>query len=100
MMIFYRRSGAAWRGRSSRQRTLNDDELRAVWRAAEACPGPYGSLVRFILLTATRRQEAAEVHQWKYVDGQIINLNSNLCLDATNQQSWYAARHRYVRRFF
>jgi integrase len=43
---------------SARDRTLNDDELRAVWEAAEATPGPYGPLVRFILLTATRCSEA------------------------------------------
>jgi integrase len=30
-----------------------------VWRSAEAFPGPYGALVRFLLLTATRRAEAA-----------------------------------------
>jgi len=30
-----------------------------VWRAAEASAGPFGRLVRFILLTAARRTEAA-----------------------------------------
>jgi len=43
----------------ARERTLTDDELRAVWRAAEASAGPFGRLVRFILLTAARRTEAA-----------------------------------------
>jgi integrase len=43
----------------ARDRTLSDDELRAVWRAAEATEGFFGYLVRFILLTATRRNEAA-----------------------------------------
>jgi integrase len=43
----------------ARERMLSDDELRAVWRAAEATEGFYGYLVRFILLTATRRNEAA-----------------------------------------
>jgi integrase len=42
-----------------RQRILNDDELRAVWRAAEAQPNAFGCLVQFLLLTATRRNEAA-----------------------------------------
>jgi hypothetical protein len=42
-----------------RQRILTDDELRAVWRAAESGVGPYGALIRFILLTAVRREEAA-----------------------------------------
>jgi integrase len=51
----------------SRDRILSDDELRAVWRAAEAFSGPYGHMVRFLLLTATRRGEAtgmarSEIH--------------------------------------
>src|SRR5215470_492737 len=43
----------------ARERILTDDELRAVWRAAETSAGPFGRLVRFILLTAARRTEAA-----------------------------------------
>jgi integrase len=43
----------------ARERKLGDDELRAVWKAAETFKGPFGCLVRFILLTATRRQETA-----------------------------------------
>jgi integrase len=43
----------------ARQRVLTEDELRAVWRTAEAFPGPYGYFTRFLLLTATRRDEAA-----------------------------------------
>jgi integrase len=44
-----------------RDRILNDDELRAVWKAAEASPGPFGYFVRYILLTVTRRNEAARM---------------------------------------
>jgi integrase len=44
-----------------RQRILTDDELRAVWTAAEGLQTPFGWLVRFILLTATRRNEAARM---------------------------------------
>jgi integrase len=47
-----------------RTRSLSDDELRAVWRAAEGRPGTaYGHLVRFILLTATRLREAADMNR-------------------------------------
>ena len=46
-----------------RERTLTDDELRAVWKAATAFPGPFGYMVRFILLTATRRNEAANMER-------------------------------------
>ena len=47
----------------ARERVLSDDELRAVWRAAESFPGPYGHLLPFILLTATRLREAAQMHR-------------------------------------
>ena len=45
----------------ARERTLTDDELRAIWRAADADPGPFGAMVQFILLTAARRNEAADM---------------------------------------
>ena len=45
----------------ARKRVLTDDELRAVWRAAEATPTAYGHLVKFIILTATRLREASDM---------------------------------------
>ena len=48
-------------GERARERTLTDDELRAVWRAAEGSGGPFGRLVQFILLTAARRTEAGAI---------------------------------------
>jgi hypothetical protein len=45
----------------ARERTLEDHELRAVWRTASAFPYPYGPLVRFLLLTAVRLREASEM---------------------------------------
>jgi integrase len=42
-----------------RQRILSDDELRAIWGAVEAHPSVFGRLMQFLLLTATRRNEAA-----------------------------------------
>jgi integrase len=47
----------------ARDRVLSDDELRAVWRASETFPGPYGHLLRFITLTAARLREAAEMRR-------------------------------------
>jgi integrase len=52
----------------ARSRILNDDELRAVWRAADSKQGPFGHYVRFLLLTAARRNEAAHV-RWSEVVG-------------------------------
>jgi integrase len=44
-----------------RTRVLSDDELRAVWRAAEASGGLFDRYVQFLLLTAVRRNEAADM---------------------------------------
>jgi integrase len=46
-------------GERARERILTDDELRAVWKAAGESAGPFGPMMRFILLTACRRSEAA-----------------------------------------
>ena len=51
----------------ARTRTLNDEELRRVWKATET-PGPFPALVRFLLLTGARRSEAAEI-PWAEIDG-------------------------------
>jgi integrase len=51
-----------------RERDLNDDELRAVWRASEATAGPFGAFVKFLLLTGARRSEAAEM-TWSEIAG-------------------------------
>jgi integrase len=45
----------------ARTRTLADDELRVIWRAADASTGVFGSYVQFLLLTATRRTEASRM---------------------------------------
>jgi integrase len=45
----------------ARDRILTDDELRAVWKAAQTSTGVFGYFVRFILLTAARRSEAADM---------------------------------------
>jgi integrase len=45
----------------ARARILTDDELRAIWKSADATPGPFGAFVQFLLLTAARRGEAASM---------------------------------------
>jgi integrase len=52
----------------ARSRILNDDELRAVWRAADSMQGPFGGYVQFLLLTAARRNEAAHM-RWSEIKG-------------------------------
>jgi integrase len=57
----------------ARQRILTDDELRAVWSAAEASAGLFGPFVQFLLLTACRRTEAAAMASSE-VDGGVWTI--------------------------
>jgi integrase len=52
----------------ARTRILTDDEIRAVWRAADNMAGPFGHYCKFLLLTAARRNEAAHL-QWSEIKG-------------------------------
>jgi integrase len=55
-----------------RERVLSDDELCAVWRAAESTRGPFGSFVQLTLLTAARRNEAARIKRDEVSNGNWI----------------------------
>ena len=57
----------------ARTRTLTDDELRAIWRAADEINAPFAGLVRFLLLTAARRREAERL-PWTEIDGAMWAL--------------------------
>jgi integrase len=52
----------------ARDRILNDEELRIIWKVSGEMEGPFPALVRFLLLTAARRAEAAEM-PWSETDG-------------------------------
>ena len=52
----------------ARSRILSDDELRALWKAADEYEGPFGAYIKFLLLTATRRNEAADMRRSELVD--------------------------------
>ena len=58
---------------NKRDRVLTDDEVRAFWRAAEGWDHPCGRLLRFILLTATRRDEAADM-RWSEIEGDLWTI--------------------------
>jgi integrase len=60
--------GMARANSKARERTLSDDELRAVWKAAETTPGPFGAFVKFLLLTGARRTEASGM-TWNEISG-------------------------------
>jgi integrase len=49
---------------TARERVLSDDELRAIWPTT----GVFGHYVRFLLLTAARRNEASEM-TWAEING-------------------------------
>ena len=51
----------------SRDRTLTDSELRAIWRATETMGYPFGPLARILVLTGCRRSEAARM-AWSELD--------------------------------
>ena len=51
----------------ARSRVLTDDELRRLWTASGEA-GPFGALIRFLLLTGARRNEAARM-TWAEVVG-------------------------------
>ena len=51
----------------SRDRVLTDQELRAVWQAADKIGGTFGALVRLLILTGQRRDEVAGM-RWSEID--------------------------------
>jgi integrase len=53
--------------KKARTRVLNDDELRALWKAAEGMGYPYGPLFRLLALTGQRKSEVAEA-RWREFD--------------------------------
>jgi integrase len=59
----------------SRERVLTDDELRAIWRAAEGMGGNFSRIVRLLILTGARRGEIAKL-RGEYIDRQkrLIHL--------------------------
>jgi integrase len=50
----------------ARERTLTDDEIRALWRASK---GVFGRFVQFLLLTGARRGEAAQMQRSELDEG-------------------------------
>ena len=48
-------------------RALTDDELRAIWRAADHQGWPFGSVIRLLMLTGQRKGEIAGL-RWDEID--------------------------------
>jgi integrase len=58
--------GMARTNEQARDRILTDDEIRSVWAATDN--GVFSAYIRFLLLTAARRNEASEM-TWAEIDG-------------------------------
>jgi integrase len=59
----------------SRDRTLSDAEIKAVWKAADAAAYPFGRLVQMLLLTGARRDELREAPWGEFdLDGGLWTL--------------------------
>lgn len=52
-------------GEITRERVLTDKEIAAVWKAADG--GPFGAIVRLLLITGQRRGEVGGMH-WSELD--------------------------------
>jgi integrase len=57
-----------------RERVLDEDELKAVWSAAEAIEFPYGPYVQMLILTACRRTEMAQLRSEWIKDAKGIEV--------------------------
>ena len=57
----------------SRSRILDDDELRSVWKAAEASDDVYGAFVRVALLCGQRRAKLADL-KFDDLDGDVWRI--------------------------
>jgi len=56
-----------------RDRVLTDDEVVAVWNAAEEYGYPFGSIVQLLILTGQRRSEIGKL-KWSYIEGDQATL--------------------------
>lgn len=50
-----------------RERALSIEEVRSVWRAAQAIEWPFGPLIQLLMLTGQRRNEIANL-RWSWID--------------------------------
>jgi integrase len=51
----------------SRDRVLSNAELKTIWTAADQVEGPFGPLIKLLILTGQRRDEVAKM-QWSELD--------------------------------
>jgi integrase len=59
----------------SRERVLSSEEIAKIWHASPDI-GIFGSIIRLLLLTGMRREEATQL-RWPEINGDIITLQGN-----------------------
>lgn len=65
-----------------RERVLSDDELRAVWHAADKYDGYFGVILKLLILTGQRRGEIAALQRdW------ISFTPSNICIPSSHTKN-------------
>jgi integrase len=57
----------------SRDRVLNDTEIRSLWRACDAVGGPAAAAIKLLLLTGQRRSEVSHM-AWNEIEGDTWTL--------------------------
>jgi len=62
--------------RPKKKRILSDDELKAIWQAADKC-GTFGAIVKLLMLTGQRRNEIAALKH-SHVEGDLLCLPPEL----------------------
>ena len=55
-----------------RNRILNDEELKQVYKRAEEAPYPFGPIVQLLILTGQRRSEIGSLRRSWLVEGEVI----------------------------
>jgi integrase len=76
-----------------RERTLKDDEIARLWRAAEGYP--YGWAVKLLILTGARREEISRL-KWSEIIGSEIHLSGERTKNGkTAHHSAFAACTRH-----
>jgi integrase len=56
---------------TERERVLTDEELAAIWKAADASGYPYAGLFKLLILTGARRDEIGRLRWSEIADGNI-----------------------------
>jgi integrase len=65
-------------GETKRDRVLTDDELRAVWKAADDLGWPFGPAIQLLILTGARREEIGALRWGEIdIDGAQIKLEGS-----------------------